>query len=69
MKAHFFTDKSQPNLIEEYDVLGFDADHCMVKYNVKELMTHINNITANDLQMRDGYPKELCVEVEEMGLA
>jgi len=30
-----------PDLIKDYDVIGFDADHCLVKYNVKNLMTFV----------------------------
>ncbi len=44
IKQYFFTNKSMPNLIKDYDVLGFDADHCIVKYNVKNLMTHVCEI-------------------------
>jgi len=44
LKRYIFTDKSKPNLLTDYDVLGFDADHCIVKYNVRELMIHVSNI-------------------------
>jgi hypothetical protein len=44
LKRYIFTDKSKPNLLTDYDVLGFDADHCVVKYNVRELMIHVSNI-------------------------
>ena len=29
-----------PNL-EEYDAIGFDVDHCFVKYNVTELAKYL----------------------------
>ena len=35
IKELFFKDKHPPNLSQDYDAIGFDADHCMVKYNVK----------------------------------
>lgn len=35
VKKHFFKDKSVPNLSKNYDAIGFDADMCLVKYNVK----------------------------------
>ena len=34
VKKSFFTDIPPPILEFEYDVLGFDADHCIVKYNL-----------------------------------
>lgn len=34
LKKFFFQDKSPPDILQEYDVLGFDVDHCLVKYNV-----------------------------------
>jgi len=37
LKKHFFKDVVAPNLITDYDVLGFDIDNCMVKYKVREL--------------------------------
>ena len=36
IKQCYFTDRVKPNLLEDYDVIGFDVDHCLVKYNVKE---------------------------------
>jgi len=34
IKDLYFKGKSMPSL-GDYDVVGFDADHCIVKYNVK----------------------------------
>ena len=34
VKKHFYTDKSPPNLTRDFDAVGFDADHCLVKYNI-----------------------------------
>lgn len=31
-----------PSMEKDYDVIGFDADHCLVKYNLNALMTHIS---------------------------
>jgi hypothetical protein len=36
VKKHFFTYQEAPNLLE-YDAIGFDLDHCLVKYNVDAL--------------------------------
>ena len=35
LKSHFFSDKTVPNFLEDYDCIGFDLDHCLVKYNVE----------------------------------
>ena len=58
LKQHFFKDRTPPNLIEDYDVIGFDADHCIVKYNIRALSellitTHLDDFV--DL----GYPKSI----------
>jgi hypothetical protein len=50
-----------PNLNEDYDVIGFDADHCLVKYDIVELTklivdTHLKRLTED----YEGYPKEIC---------
>ena len=37
LKKQFFADKEPPNLITDYDAIGFSVDHCLVKYNLKEL--------------------------------
>ena len=54
-----FADKSPPDLVREYDVLGFDADHCIVKYNIPALTTLLVKITAEDLVKKKGYPEQL----------
>jgi hypothetical protein len=38
-----------PNLVNDYDVIGFDADHCLVKYNVRNLMNHVMVIQGRDM--------------------
>lgn len=38
VKKHFFQGVEPPRLLTDYDVLGFDADHCMVKYHNVELV-------------------------------
>ena len=34
VKELFFPGVEKPDLCLDYDVLGFDADHCLVKYNL-----------------------------------
>lgn len=33
-----------PKLLNDYDVIGFDADHCIVKYNVRNLMILVGEV-------------------------
>ena len=41
IKEHFFKDVKMPNLSEDYDAIGFDADHCLVKYNISDFLRHL----------------------------
>jgi len=41
IKDIFFKGVQPPNLSKDYDAIGFDADHCLVKYNVKAVVTHL----------------------------
>jgi len=55
VKKYFFRDRQPPNLRTEYDVLGFDADHCLVKYNVRAIMQLLIKCELEDLHEM-GYP-------------
>jgi len=59
LKEYFFADKSPPDFAKDYEVLGFDADHCLVKYNVKNLSQLMYKALAEDLVNTCGYPEEL----------
>ena len=39
-------------------MIGFDADHCIVKYNIRALVALITDITKNYL-FNEGYPEEI----------
>ena len=54
-----FANKSPPNLTTDYDVLGFDADHCLVKYNIPNLATLLSEITSKDLHEQLNYPQQI----------
>ena len=41
----------------EYDVVGFDADHCLVNYNRSNLTELVVECILNDLSERFAYPK------------
>ena len=45
-------------LNQEYDVLGFDADHCLVKYNISALVRLMIATMSEDLR-EIGYPAEI----------
>ena len=38
LKEYFYCDKVKPNLLQDYDAIGFDTDHCLVKYNIKPMV-------------------------------
>ena len=40
-------------------MLGFDADHCIVKYNIVNLTRLIARITADDMFKLYGYPESI----------
>jgi hypothetical protein len=42
-------------------VIGFDADHCLVKYHVFELMTLLARLQGEDMVKNAGYPQELAL--------
>ncbi len=44
---------------DEYDVIGFDVDHCLVQYNVPNLHTMTYKAMTDRLIADRGYPKAL----------
>ena len=48
-----------PNFSEDYDAIGFDADHCLVKYDVGEVTRLIIKGGLEDLHEYCGYPEEI----------
>ena len=48
-----------PNFSRDYDAIGFDADHCLVKYNIKAVTSLLVKIELNDLYENHNYPKEV----------
>ena len=36
LKESLFRLKNPPNLTEDYDLFGFDVDHCLVQYHEEE---------------------------------
>jgi hypothetical protein len=35
VKQHFYSGIAPPNFTKDYHAVGFDADHCLVKYHVQ----------------------------------
>ena len=59
VKELFYPGVEKPDLAADYDVLGFDADHCLVKYNIIPLCMLMKKGMADDLVKEGGYPEEL----------
>jgi hypothetical protein len=59
VKKHFFQDKEMPNFTKDFDAIGFDADHCFVKYNIQEITRLLIKVSCEDLVKNDGWPKEM----------
>lgn len=49
-----------PDLASEYDVIGFDADHCLVKYNLRKYIELKCRVFTRDLIETEGYPEEFA---------
>jgi hypothetical protein len=56
LKHHYFTDRNPPDLVADYDVVGFSVDHCLAKFNVKELTKLIVECHLEELSKIEGYP-------------
>ena len=55
-----YVDKKVPNLLTDYDVMGFVAENCLVKFNSVELFklvmkSHLEELNKSFI----GYPKEI----------
>lgn len=54
----FWADKEMPNFTKDYEAIGFDADHCLVKYNVRAVTALLARLQLEDLY-KHGYPREI----------
>lgn len=56
--------------MKDYDVIGFDLDHTLVKYKVKHMMKHLIKNYIDDLRLMDPekYPKQVLDFDFDMGL-
>jgi len=52
-----------PDILDEmgegYDAVGFDADHCLVKYNLHNFHRLIIRTGLEDMKKNLGYPEEI----------
>ena len=58
VKSAFFADKDKPDLLKDYDVLGFDVDYCIARYNDANMLKLMCDAAANDL-CSYGYPEKI----------
>ena len=56
----FETEPSMPCLLTEYDVVGFDADQGLVKYNVPNMTKLLIEVFTSELVEGLGYPSEVA---------
>ena len=59
--------------IADYDAIGFDVDHCLTRYKIKNLATLIYENTAMLLKSVYNYPDEIfklqpCSNLLDFGL-
>jgi hypothetical protein len=58
LKPHFFTEDSIPNFLLDFDVIGFDVDHCLATFDdpkLNKLMIESHLKALNDISPVD-YP-------------
>ena len=55
----------QDDYLEQFDVIGFDVDHTLAIYNVKELVTLLYIAFSEYLIESKGYPKEIAYDVNK----
>jgi hypothetical protein len=71
LKSLFYPERLPPDFARDYHVLGFDADHCLVKYNVFNLSKLMTKALTEDLIANEGYPTALLdipLDVHGIGL-
>lgn len=49
VKELYMKDREMPNISRDYSVVGFDADHCFVKYNVSLLSSFLVEMNLRDM--------------------
>ena len=49
VKPWFYAERHPPNIIKDYDAIGFDMDHCLAKFNIDELTKHVVHLYLEEL--------------------
>ncbi len=49
LKPFFLKNKEPPNILEDYDAVGFDVNNCLVKYDVHELIRFLAYATLEQI--------------------
>jgi hypothetical protein len=49
------------NLVLDYEAIGFDVDHCLVKYDTGKLNKLITDTYLKELHTTFGYPKQVMI--------
>ena len=56
--------KSIPDLLKDYNAVGFDFEHCLVNFNMVEMAKLVVTIHFKELARNYKYPKELLQEFD-----
>jgi hypothetical protein len=59
IKPFFWSNKKAPSLQNDYDVIGFEVNHCIAKYNIIETTKLIVEVLLDELYNNLGYPSEI----------
>ncbi len=59
IKAKYFGGKKKPDLLDDYDVVGFDADHSLLNFKEEEVIKLLVKCYLDDLFKEFGYPEEI----------
>jgi hypothetical protein len=59
IKENYYKSRELPNLLDDFDAIGFSVEHTLVKFNVLEL-TKLFVIEHLKALVPLGYPKEIC---------
>ncbi len=52
-----------PDILHDYDAIGFESEHCLVKYNIRNLTRLVTDVYLEQLHKDEphNYPKEIKI--------
>jgi hypothetical protein len=59
IKDKYYKSRRLPNMLDDYDVIGFSVEHSLVKFNVRELTKLFISEHLKAL-LPLGYPQDIC---------